>query len=115
MTRKERNQEAGSWLTFDFTINLPLILTLVLGFGSVVLTVVKIYFDHELRIYTLEDKEGRRVELEKKFDPGEVSKQQAIILNEIQHLNDSNRDQKDQLNALSNKIEFLFSKGVNAK
>lgn len=99
------------WLKFDFTINLPLILTLVLGFGSVCMAVVKLYYDHDLRINNLEIAERARTETDKKFDPSQLVTQQAVISTEITHLKDASNRQADELRGISGKIDTIIQRG----
>jgi hypothetical protein len=102
-----------TWLKFDFTINLPLILTLVIGFGSVCMTVVKLYYDHDLRINNLEIAEKTRQENEKKFDPTQLVTQQAVITTEITHLKEASQRQTDEIGKIGGKIDTIIQRGRN--
>lgn len=104
------NERSPPWLKFDFTINLPLILTLFIGFGSVVMTVVKGYFDHEVRLVELELKDQRREKEEQKFDASALQSTIKVMANDMSHFAEENRKQTEEINKISAKVDTLFQR-----
>lgn len=88
-------------IRFDLTINLPLVVTLIIGFSSLVATVLKGYYEHDTRIRAVEQ---AQIAIEK----GRVVETQGIILERIDALTRSQIENSQRFSRLEDKLDRVI-------
>lgn len=104
---RRRRTDKG-WLKFDLTVNLPLLVTLIIGFSSLIATVVKGYYDHDARL--------RAVELaQSNLEKSKVVETQGVILERIDTMARVQQQQKEETNARFNRLEDKMDRLIEGR
>lgn len=101
MNNQKRRESDKRLIRFDLTINLPLLVTLIIGFSSLVATVLKGYYEHDARIRTIEQ---AQTNLEK----GRVVETQGVILERIETLTRSQMENSQRFSRLEDKLDRVI-------
>lgn len=91
------------WVRFDLTINLPLVLTLIVGFTSIVTAVVQGYYGHDGRISKLEIAQAN-------IEKSEVVVKQGVILERMNSVDRQMADQKQRLDRIEEKLDRMMER-----
>lgn len=104
----KRREQDRQWLKFDLTVNLPLIVTLIIGFVSLVSVVVRGYYGHESRINRLEISTSD-------IERSEVVQKQGVILSQLQQMKDQldkqERTANERFSRLEDKLDRYIERG----
>ena len=95
-------------LRFDLTVNVPVIVTLFLGFTSLVVTVVQGYYGHDARISKLELANGQLEKSEVVARQSEMAKDIATITQKVNALTDNSEKTENRLDRMEDKLDRVI-------
>ena len=100
-----RRSSDKRWVRFDTTVNLPLVLTLIVGFVSMITAVVQGYYAQDSRITRLEIGQSN-------IDKNEVVLKQGVILEKVSSLDRQMTEQKQRLDRIEEKLDRINERRV---